>query len=182
MERIIETGPISRNGPESAIGWLSFTQTSVFGGIFRAAMAPLYTKLHLGKYHKAISLKEATSLSWRTVARARVGPRKATPKHQRTERIAYSDASGKSQITATARLTPETSAPVDRHGSFRASKTSNRRCETFEKTCYIYGIEVLGVLETLLGKCNELRRKSVTCYIDNINAPLRINQECGRPA
>ena len=170
MERIILAGSVTHKELESIIGRLSFTQTSVFGRIGRAMLAPLYKKLHMEKYFPSLSLIEATSLRWWAVALAHMKPRKATPKHPKTERVVYSDAAGKSQIIATVCLTPGTFASNDRIDSIRHSKTGNKWGKTFEKTCYIYGLEVLAVLAILLEKCNELRNKSVTFYTDNNNA------------
>ena len=169
-ERIIETGPIARKDLESVFGRLSFTRTSVFGRIGRSMRAPLYKKPHMGKYTPSLSLIEATSMGRRAVPIAHMKHRKATPKHPMAERIVYSDAVGKSQIIATVRRKPGTFDSSNRIGPIRPSKTGDRRRKSFGATCYIYGLGVLAVLAILLGKCNELRDKSVTSYIDNNNS------------
>ena len=183
LERIIETRPIARKDLESVIGRLSFTRTSVFGRIGRSMRAPLYKKLHMGKYIPALSLIEATSLGRRAASLAHVKHREATPKHPMAERIVYSDAAGKSQIIATVRRKPGTFDSSNRIGPIRPSKTGDRRRKTFGETCYIYGLEVLAVLAILLlGKCNELRDKSVTFYIDNNNAICALGKNEAGPS
>ena len=49
-QRVLSAGFISHAKLESIIGRLSLTQTSVFGGIGRGAMAPLYAKLLADPY------------------------------------------------------------------------------------------------------------------------------------
>ena len=181
LERIINAGSVTHKELESVIGRLSFTQTSVFGRIGRAMLAPLYKKLHMEKYIPTLSMIEATSLRWWTVALDHMKPRKATPKPPITERIVYSDAAGKSQIIATVCLTPGTFASSKRLDTIRYSKTGNKWRKTFEKTCYIYGLEVLAILAILLEECNELRNKSVTFYIDNNNALCALVKNAANP-
>ena len=118
--RIDATGSISRKELESVSGGHSSTQTSAFGRIGRAMSAPLYTKLHLDKCYPARSLKEATSMRWRDMARAHLEPRKSTPKHPRTERIVHTDTTGETQIVAAACLAPASCASPDRLGSVSA--------------------------------------------------------------
>ena len=86
-ERIIKAESVSRKELESVIGRLSIAQTSVFGRIGREMLSPLYKKLHIGKCAPSLSLIEAASLRWRTVALAHMKHRKATPKPPRAERI-----------------------------------------------------------------------------------------------
>ena len=133
IDRIIEAGAVAHKGDGSIIWRLSFAQTSVCGMIGRATMAPLYTKLHPGKYHPPLSLKEATAPRWWGVALARMKPRMETQKHPTTERIVYTDASGKSGIVAEVRSAPETFAASDAVDSVRASKTGHKWRKTFQR-------------------------------------------------
>ena len=115
------------------------------------------------------------------MALAHMKPRKATPKPPRTERIVYSNATGKSQVIATVCLTPGTLASNDRIESVRHSKTGNKWGKTYEETCYIYGLEVLEVLAILLERCNELRNKSVPPYINNNNSLCALVKNAANP-
>ena len=137
MNRIIESWAIAPNELESVSGRIAFAQTSVFGRVGRAMMAPLYTKLHMGNYYSSISLTAKTSMSWRTLALAHMKHRRETPKPPMAERIVYTDDAGKTQIISASRLTPETFASADRMGSVRASETCHRWRRALEKTCYI---------------------------------------------
>ena len=66
-----------------------------------------------------------------------------------SERIAYAEASGKSQIISSAFITPETFDVSEAIDSERASKTGRKWRKNSEMTFYIYGLESLEVLEIL---------------------------------
>ena len=95
IQRILSAGFISRAELESAIGRLSFTQTSAFGRIGRGMMAPLYTKLRAAPYHPVLSDRGETALAWWAAALPNMDPRVADPKGGRSERVVYTDAAGK---------------------------------------------------------------------------------------
>lgn len=126
FNRIIETVRIARKEPESAIGILSSAQTSVFGRIGRAMMAPLYAKRHLCDYYQALSLEEAAPLRRRDLALAHTKPIQSAPKHPRAERVAYTDSAAKTQISAAVCRAPETYERDDRLGSICESKNGQK--------------------------------------------------------
>ena len=144
-------------------------------------MAPLYAKLRDFPYHQALSSKELTASSWRTVALDRAKPRVATPKPKLTERAVYTDAAGKSQIIDASIIDPITLAESKTIKRVCATRAGSRWVKTSEDTIYIYGLEMLAALETLMAEGGDIRRKSVTFYIDNNNAMEALIQNSSAP-
>ena len=178
---ILSRGVISHDELESLIGRLSFTQTSVFGRIGRGMLAPLYAKLRSVPYHAALSDKESMTLSWWTAALPNMEPRVATPKTDRTDRIVYTDAAGKSRIIAAVILDPANFKRTKYLRSITHVRTGLRWTRTFADTSYIYGLEMLAILATLMERGDDLRNQSVTFYIDNNNALLAILKNSAKP-
>ena len=166
----VSCGRISHADLESVIGRLSFTQTSVFGRIGRAMLSPLYVELHAKTYDATLDLKELTTLRWRVVALGHMRPRLATSKPALPERVAYTDAAGKSAIIAAVVVNPErftTNKTIDGVWPLR---TGFRWKSTFDKTNFIYGLELSALLALLMEEDNDIRGKSATFFIDNDNA------------
>ena len=174
IQRILTAGFIPHSESGSVIARLSFTQTSVFGVVGRSMMAPLYAKLRADPYLPVLSGRETAAVAWWAASLPNMEPRVATPKGDRTERIVYTDAAGKSQIIATVISGPSSFKNTKYIRSIAHIRTGGRWGETFTPTSYIYGLEMLAVLTTLTGKGAELANKSVTFYIDNDNALLAI--------
>ena len=181
IKRILAEGIVSHDELESIIGRLSFTQTSVFGRIGRGMLAPLYAKLRALPYHTALSCRESTTLAWWTAALPNLEPRTATPKTDRTDRVVYTDAAGKSRIIAAVILDPANFKLTKYLRSITHVRTGSRWVRTFEDTSYIYGLEMLAILATLMERGDDLRNQSVTFYIDNNNALLAILKNSAKP-
>ena len=60
-------------------------------------------------------------------------------------------------------------------------RTGGRSRKTFATTSYIYGLEMLAVLATLMDKESDLGNKSPTFYIGNNNALLAILKKSAKP-
>ena len=144
-------------------------------------MAPLYSKLRAFPYRQALSPKEATSLRWRTVAIDRAKPRIATPKPKLTERAVYTDEAGKSQIIDAAIIGPLICARGKTIKRSRAARTGRRSVKTFDDAIYIYGMEMMDALAVLMSECDDVRRNTVTFYVDN-NALDAIVKNSATPA
>ena len=71
-------------------------------------MASLYAKLRTDPYRPALSDRGTAALAWRADSLPNMEPRFATPKGDLDARIVYTDASGKSQITASVIWGPST--------------------------------------------------------------------------
>ena len=181
INRIITAGEVSHMELESIIGKLSFTQTSVFGRIGRGMMAPLYAKLKTFPYHQSLSVKELTTLRWWTVALDHMKPRIATPKPKLTQRVVYTDAAGRTRIIAAVIIDPNTFLESKTINKVCATRTGRRWIKTFEDTSYIYGLEMLAILATLMAEGDDLRGKTVTFYIDNDNALVALIKNSATP-
>ena len=166
----VPSGKIPHADLESAIGRLSFAQTSVFGRIGRAMLSPLYVKLHSNNWDATIDLKELTTLRWWVASLGHMKPRKAIPKHAATERVVYTDAAGKSAIMADVVFDPSRFTAYKTIGGVWSLKTGFRWKSTFAKTNFIYGLEMVALLALLMDESNDIRDKSATFYIDNDNA------------
>ena len=77
-------------------------------------------------------------------------PRAASPKPKLTERAVYTDAAGKSQIIAASIIDPIIFADCETIKRVCATRTGHRWIKTFEDTRYIYGLEMLAILATLM--------------------------------
>ena len=108
-------------------------------------------------------------------------PRVATQKPKLTERAVYTDASGKSKIIDAATIDPATFAVNKTIKRVCATRTGRRRVETFEDASYIYGLDMLAALATLMAEGEDIRGKSVTFYIDNNNAREAIIKNSATP-
>merc|ERR1719158_1830588 len=144
-------------------------------------MAPLYAKLRAGPYHPVLSDRESTTLARRTAELPSMEPRVATPKGDRTERIVYTDAAGKSQIIAAVVSGPSTFKNTKYIRPAKHIRTGEKRKRTFAPTIYIYGLEMLAVLAALTEKGADLGNKSATFYIDSNNALLAILKNSAKP-
>ena len=54
-------------------------------------------------------------------------------------------------------------------GAFSETSDPERR-PTFDVTTYIYGLEMVAIVATVLNLCDFVRNKNVVFYIDNSNA------------
>ena len=180
IARIVEAGAIAFAEIESIIGRLSPTQTSVFGRIGGAMLAPLYTKLRPETYRPLLSQKELTAPRWWAAAIAHMRHRKIRQMPPSPERSVYTDAACKSRIIAASMLTPGTFGASNITDSVTASRTANARWETFGKTCYIYGLEILAAPAIRMAKNNGIADKTATFYIDNNPHPCA-NRELREP-
>ena len=77
--------------------------------------------------------------------------RVATPNGDRDGLVGYADAAGKSQMDAVI-LDPSTFKSTSRIRSITYVRTGIRWKSTFASTSYIYGIEMMAVLSTLMEK------------------------------
>ena len=109
------------------------------------------------------------------------GTRVATPKRGRVERIFYADAAGKWQIIESAILDPPKYKATKYIRSITSIRMGGRWKSTFASTSYIYGLEMLAVLTTLVEDGDELANRAATFYIDNNNALLVILKNSANP-
>ena len=181
IKRVVDSGSVSHMELEFIIGRLSLTQTSVFVRIGRGVMAPLYAKLRTSPYRQVLSPEELTTLRRSTVALDHMKPRVATPKPKLTERVVYTDAAGKAKIIAAGIIGPITFAECKTVKRVCATRTGHRWIKTFEDTSYIYGLEMLEILATLMTEGDDLRGKSATFYIDNNNALVALIKNSATP-
>ena len=85
-------------------------------------------------------------MAWWTAALPNMEPRVATPKTDRTDRIVYTDAAGKSRIIAAVVIDPANFKHTKYLRSVRHIRTGLRWAKTFADTSYIYGLEMLAIL------------------------------------
>ena len=121
------------------------------------------------------------TLAWWTAALPNMEPRVATPKTDRTDRIVYTDAAGKSRIIAAVIIDPTGFKHTKYLRSVTHVRTGKRWVRTFAYTSYIYGLEMLTILATLMERGDDIRNQSVTFYIDNNNALLAILKNSAKP-
>ena len=107
-KRVDDSGITPYEGSGSIIGRQSFNQTTVFLRIGGGMMDPLYAKLRISPNRQTLSPKESTSLIWGEAAIDHAKPRIETPKPNLTDRAAYTDAEGKSQIIDALIIGPST--------------------------------------------------------------------------
>ena len=89
-------------------------------------MAPLYAKLRADPYHPVLPDRETTTLAWWTAALPNMDSRVATSKGDRTERIVYTDADGKSQTIAAVILGPSSFKNTESLRSITHVRTGER--------------------------------------------------------
>ena len=179
--RILSEGVVSQDALDSIIGRLSFAQTSVFGRVGRGMMAPLYAELRSAPYHTTLSGRDSMTLAWWTAALPNMEPRVATPNTDRTDRIVYTDAAGKSRIVAAVIIGPTNFKHTKYLRSVTHIRTGMRWAKTCADTSYIYGLEMLAILATLMERGDDIRNQSVTFYIDNNNALSAILKNSAKP-
>ena len=85
-------------------------------------------------------------MAWWTAALPNMEPRVATPKTDRTDRIVYTDAAGKSRIIAAVVIDPANFKHTKYLRSVTHIRTGLRWAKTFADTSYIYGLEMLAIL------------------------------------
>ena len=145
-------------------------------------MVPLYAKLRSTPYHTTLSGRETMTLAWWTAALPNMEPMAATPKTDRADRVVYTDAAGKSRIIAAVIIDPTGFKHTKYLRSVAHVRTGQRWLRTFANTSYIYGLEMLAILATLMEREDDLRNHSVTFYIDSNNALLAILKNCAKSA
>ena len=144
-------------------------------------MAPIYAKLRADPCHPVLSDRDTAALGWWAAALPKMEPLVATQKGDLAERIVYTDAAGKSQIFAAVILGASAFRNTKYIRPIAHIRTGERWKSAFDSTSYIYGIEMLAVLTTLVEKGAGLENRLVTFYINN-NAMLEILQNSATPA
>ena len=170
LERLINLGVATEQELQSVVGRLSFTQTCIYGKMGRAMLSPFYEKLKTPYYHPRLEERELNALRWWVVALKALKPRVVRPYQKYPDILIYTDAATSTQIICALVISVDqfkTSHTI----SECATMTTGKRWKTlFNKTNYIYGLEMLALLALVIDPRADIDGKAIVFYLDNDNA------------
>ena len=163
------SGRASHKDLEKLIGKLSYTQTSVFGRFGRTLLKPLHDKLKERPYSEQLSDRERDILLWWVQSLRETIPRTISIKPTNPEFVIYTDAATSTKVLAALLLKVEDFDFDPCFEELRVETSEEEWETTFRDTTYIYGLEMIAIVATVLVLGEKLRGKNVTFYIDNSN-------------
>ena len=133
-------------------------------------LSPFYEKLKTSYYHPKLEGRELNALRWRTVALKALKPRVVRPYQKYPDVLIYTDAATSTQVICALVIKVDqfkTSHTI----SECATMTTGKRWKTlFNKTNYIYGLEMLALLALVIDPRADIDGKAIVFYLDNDNA------------
>ena len=170
LTEFIQRGTITHKEIESAIGRLSFAQTSVFGRVGQLMLTVLYQKVNAHFYDPKLSGRELSTHRWRSAALAHISPRLTRTRGATTDLIIYTDAATTTRIIAAVLLNPATFRNDKVIEAPLSLRVGEHWAKLFESTALIYGLEMLVIFAVLFDPLSDLYGQNVTFYVDNNNA------------
>ena len=170
VEEILRCGSVEHKPLEKIIGKLSFTQTSIFGRFGRTMLRPLYNKKNAHPYVSTLSEDDKDNLRWWVASIRACIPRVVEFRAPNPEFLVYSDAATSTRIITAVVINVAGFISSGKGAATFSETTSKDWVDVFDSTTYIYGLEMLAIIATLM-KCRTiLRGRNVVFYIDNTNA------------
>ena len=170
MGRLITLGVATEQELQIMVGRLSFAQTCVFGKMGRAMPPPFYGKLKARTYHPILEERELNALRWWAVALKALLPRTIRPYQQYPDLIIYTDAATSTQIICALVIGVESCKSAPAVNECITMTTGQRWKTLFNKTNYIYGLEMLAILALVIDPMADIDGKAIVFYIDNDNS------------
>ena len=167
IEQFIHAGQIGHKELESLTGRLSFSQTSIFGRFGRAMMQPLYRKVNAGCYQATLSEADIWILRRRAGLLRSIRPRIVYPRRSTPQKIIYTDAATSTQIIAAVVFDKHQFDKDGRVEAVRVLRARNDWAPLFNETNWIFGLELLAVVQTAADPNLDLDDKCITFYVDN---------------
>ena len=168
--RLITLGVATEKELQTAVGRLSFAQTCGYGKMGRSMISPFYEKLKAQTYHPLLADRELNALRRWALALGAMKPRAVSPYQKYPDLTAYTDAATSTQIICALVIQVDQFKSSHTISECIAMTTGKRRKSIFNKTNYIYGLEMLAAAALVIDPKADIDGKAIVFYIDNDNA------------
>ena len=159
---------VSRQELGKLTGRLSFSQTPLFGKFARTQLMPLYRKLRRRVKNARLAASETAAFQWWERATRSLSPRICAPCSQFRDWVVYTDAATSPPRLCSLRFTGDTRET--RLVQQLSSSAPTVWQYLFRKTCPIFGLELLALVEFFEESAARITGGSIWFYMDSNNS------------